>query len=740
MIKFNLPRDIESQLKFFGYFTWKDLLRIGTPVLTAFLLGYQPGNFTSTVTALVMGTGVGILLYLFRYEELHLDELVYHGLRYQYQRQVEERKQSVNFHDTYAVTSNGAAVGVVKVQPLPLKMKTDAEQKAVHSTLQELYETVTFPIEIHSRQIPLSLDAYIQQLENKENGLESYTEFCQNLNDHQTNTTHHYVIIKTWRNNLTGFEEALAQLRDQYPRFEDLLQHFEPVLPFNPGELSPSKSPPVGELQQRVDIVTDALDRGSLEAEQLTGIELQQYINSFQQDETDVEIKPLTYTASSINYGRHRRLITISDYPSSAKLGWPVQLLNNNHDGRVDIIQRITPRNQADTIQSLEREIERLQAELNSRHTDGLLKDVSTLQQKKTDAEHMLDLATDNSAKLVDYQAYIVVHGSTPGERDSAHKYVKTRLETLLADYKHPVFQSDKAWKTESALHKDPLGESTLMPSSSAASGFPFATNNRNEGSGIIFGTSADDGAPVLLDIWNWSSHSSAILGKTGSGKSFYAKTLLLRWALTDTDLGQVIILDPKKEYGEPVESLGGDIHTLSGDADWEITSTVQSFEVEERGREGNETRLVEAVRQTYNQVSQDKERTIIVIDECHNILRREEGRQVLEQFVREARDTRTAVVMISQNADDFASNLEGRNILKNLEAVFLMHHAEVAEDVVDFFQLSETEQTTLRKLKTGTKADYSQALMKVSDRLDAKVRIEATSEEHQIINRGEDR
>jgi hypothetical protein len=66
------------------------------------------------------------------------------------------------------------------------------------------------------------------------------------------------------------------------------------------------------------------------------------------------------------------------------------------------------------------------------------------------------------------------------------------------------------------------------------------------------------------------------------------------------------------------------------------------------------------------------------------------------------------------------------------------MRHSEVAEDVIDFFQLSTQETTELQKLKTGTKSDYSEALMKITDRLDSKVKITATPAEHSAITQGE--
>jgi type IV secretory pathway VirB4 component len=350
----------------------------------------------------------------------------------------------------------------------------------------------------------------------------------------------------------------------------------------------------------------------------------------------------------------------------------------------------------------------------------------------------MVSLAADNNQSLIDYSTYIIAHGDTPQQRDHAHTQAKTRLDTLLAEFQSPVFRTDQAVKTESLLYNDFLNHSRIMPSSSAASGFTFATSNQNEGSGIIYGTSTEDHSPVLLDLWNWSSHSLAILGKTGSGKSFYAKTLLLRWKLAYPSLEQIIVVDPKNEYRDVIKQLNGSTTTLNKDTIYQFKKDVIGFQVEDRGSEDNAENLVKLVREIYSHTSQNTGKTFVVIDEAHNILRRKKGREALEQFVREARDTQTSVVMISQNADDFASNLEGRNILKNLEATFLMRHSEVAEDVIDFFQLSTQETTELQKLKTGTKSDYSEALMKISDRLDSKVQITATPIEYSAITQGD--
>jgi type IV secretory pathway VirB4 component len=110
-----------------------------------------------------------------------------------------------------------------------------------------------------------------------------------------------------------------------------------------------------------------------------------------------------------------------------------------------------------------------------------------------------------------------------------------------------------------------------------------------------------------------------------------------------------------------------------------------------------------------------------------------------LNQFVLEARDTNTAITLISQNASHFTYCREGREILDNMPGKVFMRHDRVPEDVVDYFQLSQQEKQELYELKTGTDSAYSEALLKITGRLDTRVKIESTQVEESIINRGEE-
>lgn len=101
---------------------------------------------------------------------------------------------------------------------------------------------------------------------------------------------------------------------------------------------------------------------------------------------------------------------------------------------------------------------------------------------------------------------------------------------------------------------------------------------------------------------------------------------------------------------------------------------------------------------------------------------------------MREARDTSTAITLVSQSANDFTQYTEGRTLLDQMPGKLFFRHERVSQEMIDHFQLSEQEEIDLYDLKTGTDAQYSEAVMKVSGRLDAKIRVHATPTEHRLI------
>jgi type IV secretory pathway VirB4 component len=311
----------------------------------------------------------------------------------------------------------------------------------------------------------------------------------------------------------------------------------------------------------------------------------------------------------------------------------------------------------------------------------------------------------------------------------------------MQARSQHPYLRTDHATNSWDPLKPDSLDETQLMPASSAAAGFPFGTQDLSQSTGLIYGTTTDDNTPVLLNRYNWSSHSMARMGMVGSGKSYAAKLEIIRMQLAYTQV-QTFVVDPKQEYSRLIQALGGQVFTLKpGETRLEDlpihTHHIVGFEVEDRGQRENVEILADTVEHLYQAVSQDQDRTHVVVDEARILMNDEDGKQLLNQFVLEGRDTNTAVTLISQNASHFTYCREGREILDNMPGKVFMRHDRVPDSVVDYFDLSTRERQQLYELRTGTDTDHSEAIIKVSGRLDTQVRINSTPAEHGLLAHG---
>jgi Helicase HerA, central domain len=109
-----------------------------------------------------------------------------------------------------------------------------------------------------------------------------------------------------------------------------------------------------------------------------------------------------------------------------------------------------------------------------------------------------------------------------------------------------------------------PSGYWQTLPTDGVAALFPFVDESIVEERGILLGLALADASPVFLDRYAHASHSWAVFGTTGSGKSFLAALTLLRarWARPELE---VVILDPLGEFAGLTRALGGEVLSVAG-------------------------------------------------------------------------------------------------------------------------------------------------------------------------------
>ncbi|MCH5151053.1 MAG: DUF87 domain-containing protein [Clostridiales bacterium] len=97
--------------------------------------------------------------------------------------------------------------------------------------------------------------------------------------------------------------------------------------------------------------------------------------------------------------------------------------------------------------------------------------------------------------------------------------------------------------------------------SSSLAAVFPFVRTFVMDDGGIMLGENKTNGYPFIFNLWKrgnlYQNSNGMIIGKSGSGKSFFLKNLILNEWSNGT---RVIVLDPEAEYLALTKNLCGNI------------------------------------------------------------------------------------------------------------------------------------------------------------------------------------
>ena len=714
-LKIKAPGKLDIDTKLFGQFTVKDLIRLLTPATLAY--------FTNmSIPVLISASILGVIWYRWTPADQHIDQLAYHAPRWFINKRELDKPSARTRGDKYVKLDDGAIAAVIQVSPTNLDMKTETEQGALHSIYQDLLDTVTYPVHIHSQQRSLNLRKYREEIRSGNDAnrrlRRNYSRHIDSLSEEEQSATKHYIVLKSEKDTGNWLLDKL-----QYNTFS-------------------RKKDRRSELDNRCREVITALSTADLQAERLTGSDLSSRINRFTRGniidggDAGPQTSPAWNSRRENRSSHHyRKTLYISEYPSNIELGWPLEILRT--DGLINVTQVVKPRDTGKATKKLQRISEKLNAEIDSFLSHGY-RGTNKLESLLEDTEWILDLFADREAKPVDHAVYITPHSKSKTKCRQALRQVKNRLDTQQIKYRNTFLRTDQAYKTQQPLYPDPLNETQLVPSTTAAAGFPFGTQQTGKRNGVIYGVDTSDEAPILADRFSWSSHSMARMGMVGSGKSYTTKIELLRSDIVYDDL-QIIAVDPKKEYRKVIESLNGVCVRLpySGDLD-QLGDRHACFQVKERGQRDDVNTLVDLVQDIYRYTSKNQRKTLVLIDEARILMNHETGRQVLNQFVLEARDTNTAITLVTQNASHFTYCREGQEILDNMPGKVFMRHDRVPDSVVEYFQLSERERQELHELKTGTDSPYSEALLKISGKLDTRIRIKSTDTEHRIIEQEE--
>jgi hypothetical protein len=197
----------------------------------------------------------------------------------------------------------------------------------------------------------------------------------------------------------------------------------------------------------------------------------------------------------------------------------------------------------------------------------------------------------------------------------------------------------------------------------------------------------------------------------------------------------QSLLIDLRPSFRE-----GGDLSNLAQPTEFDLDEDVIYLDLhqEEGARGRTETSLMMQVlfNAVYERAKQTDKRVVFAIDEAHYLLNDSTSLDFLETAVRHSRHYDISLQFVTQTGGEFTLTPEARTIA-NLCSMTVIHRVdEAADQLAEWFGLSERQVNWVRSAKAGNDDDgYSEALLGVDEEGWFPMRIRASEYEAEVLD-----
>lgn len=266
---------------------------------------------------------------------------------------------------------------------------------------------------------------------------------------------------------------------------------------------------------------------------------------------------------------KYARVLYLQEFPSFLKDSMVSELcdINRNLMLSIDIIPIPTDEAVKEVERKLlgtETEITNWQRKQNKNNNFSAVVPYDLEQQRKESKEFLDDLTSRDQRMM--FVTVTLVHVA------DSKKQLDTDTEALLSVARKHIcqFQTLKYQQLDGLNTTLPYGLRKInalrtLTTESAAVFMPFQAQEINHPEGIYCGQNAISKNLLFVNRSSLLNGNGFVLGVSGSGKSFFAKDEIIQLVLRNQ--GDVIIIDPEREYDRLVRTLGGEVINIAADS-----------------------------------------------------------------------------------------------------------------------------------------------------------------------------
>ncbi len=255
---------------------------------------------------------------------------------------------------------------------------------------------------------------------------------------------------------------------------------------------------------------------------------------------------------------RYLKSFFVFSYPRYLSVGWLAPIINLPQP--LDISFFFHPVDTAPILKQLRKKTTEIQAEILDREEKGKVRSPE-LETAFQDIEQLRNQLKTAQERMFRVGIYLTLHARKEEGLKNVETDIRAILESRLIYLKPAAFQQEEGFVSSAPYGLDQLLVHTLMNTAPLSSVFPFISFDLSSNKGILYGINRHNNSLILFDRFSLENANEVIFGKSGGGKSYFAKLEIIRYLMEGVD---VIIIDPENEYKFLADAVGGAFFKIS--------------------------------------------------------------------------------------------------------------------------------------------------------------------------------